>query len=350
MYMIDAAYSLHEGLVIDRTVFRTPDSTANESLYLDGDLFDPNPLQPDQNPTFETFYVGRQRLSARTATRASGKLAIQTLAWGGTAENSVTAHETQRFDKIFDDYDTLHITMPGHGKQHPSSRWPASVRAQLHTSGSFLKAGGHLARFLQESEQVFNADTIDVVGVSTGGRSAIGLASELGRTVSSLVLFDAPGSTKMSYGQFREQFTAAESRHGKRYSAASSDTQYQDIMSGAPSRASTAYLKEFAQRDVRAAYDFYVSEVYGMAQGSLERDLLRASLENVGRVVFISPNESALNDPRLVNEALRNAKLQHPTTTFEQYTVNGTHVLPRSASTTLGWLVKAALEPGEFRR
>lgn len=347
--MKDTAYSFREGLIIDRAVIQTPDSIAREDLLLDNILFDPEPLQTDENPVFETFYSSRRQLTARTITRASDKLAVHVQAWGGTAENPVTAHEAQRFDEVFDEYDTLHLTMPGHGQQHPSSRWPIGVRMQLHTSGSFLRAGGHLATFLRESDQIFNADTIDIVGTSTGGRSAIGLAAELGRTVSNLVLFDAPGSEKLSYTEFKERFTAIEGHYGSKYQAASMDSQYQDIMSSAPRRATMTYLKAFARRDVRAAYDFYISEIYGMAKGALERDLLRAPLENVARIVFISPDESALNDPHLVNEALRNAKLHHPSTAFEHYTVNGTHVMPRGASTTLAWLSRAALRPADFR-
>lgn len=347
--MIDTAYLLRDGLPIERSVFLTPDSVATENLYMDGELFDPDPLQTDQLPLFDTFHAGRRQLAARTTVRHSEKLAIHALAWGGCTENPVTAHETQRFDEILDDYDTLHLTMPGHGQYHKSSRWSATARLQMHTSGSFLRAGTHLAKFLRESDQVFNADRIDVMGVSTGGRSAIGLASELGRTVTNLVIFDAPGSSKMSYSQFKEQFTTVEGKHGRRYAAASPDEQYQDIMSKAQSRASIAYLKAFARRDIRAAYDFYISEIYGMAQGALEHDLTQASLENVERVVFISPSESALNDAKQVNEALRNAKLHHPATTFEQYTFAGTHVAPRAASTTLAWLFRAALMPAEFR-
>jgi len=348
-YMIDAAYSFRDGLTIDRTVYQTPDSIVSESLHLEEEVFRPEPLEPDQKPLFDTFYAGHRQLSARTTLRRSGKLAIQALAWGGTAENPATAHETQRFDEVFSDYDTLHLTMPGHGQQHPSSRWPADVRLQMHTSGSFLRAGRHLATFLRNSDQVFDADTIDVIGVSTGGRSSIGLASELGRQVSNLVIFDAPGSEKMSYGQFKECFTVVENQYGRRYSGVSEDVQYQDIMSALPSRASREYLQDFARRDVRAAYDFYISEVYGMAKGSLERDMLRAPLENVGRVVFISPTESALNKPGAVDDILRNAKLQHPTTQFEQYVFTGTHLMPRTSSAALAWLTKAAITPQNFR-
>ena len=154
----------------------------------------------------------------------------------------------------------------------------------------------------------------------------------------------------MSYKTFQQQYSGRESRHGTQYVSGSQDEQYQAIMSTAPSRASIAYMREFAKRDPIAAYDFYVSEIFGMSRGKLLNDLLQSDLSLVRRVVFLSPEQSELNKPQNVTNVLRQAQANHTGTVFEQYVFNGTHVMPRATSTMMSWLTKAAIAPEVFKK
>ena len=217
-------------------------------------------------------------------------------------------------------------------------------------TGSFIRAGQYLGDILRTTPDVEQARPIDILGTSTGGRSAIGLASSLGKYVRNLIIFDAPGSRKMSYKNFQHQFGVQEAQHGARYVSGSHDEQFQAIMRAAPSRASIDYMRRFARRDPIAAYDFYVSEIFGMSRGKLLNDLLQSDLSLVRRVVFLSPDRSELNNPEDVAGALKQAQAEHPHTVFEHYLLNGTHVMPRATSTMMSWLTKAAIAPEVFQK
>ena len=314
-----------------------------QALQIPAAAFSPEPLsEKPETFTFEKQMDSRfGTLATQSIVRNSDKLAIHALAWGGTTENQVTAHETYRIAQALPDHTLTSLAMPGHGISNRSSRWPAAVRRQMLLSGSFSGAGEHLASLLNTHSALRTAQSVDVLGTSTGARSAISLASSLHKKVDNLVLFDPPGASKVSTKAFRYRFSVVEKAHGDAYTAASKDTQHVETMRQAPRRASLPYIKAFARRDPLAAYDFYQGEVAAMARQSLGRDL--SQIRNVGRVVILSPEQSALNDIEDMSDTLSRAQRRHPNVVFEHYMFPGTHTITRMASTVLAELFKTAL-------
>ena len=314
-----------------------------QTLHIPAAAFNPAPL-PETLAPFTSAKLTDSRygsLASHSIVRDTNKLVIHAQAWGGTIENQVTRHEAHRIAQALPDHTITSLTMPGHGTEKPSSRRPMAVRMQMLKTGSFTKAGQHLASLMHAHPFVKTAETIDVLGTSTGARSAISLAAHLGKKVGNLILFDPPGSSDLGVKTFKQRFRITEKQHGDQYRANSLDAQHVHVMDNAPSRTSLPYIKAFVRRDPLAAYDFYHGEVAAMARPHLGRDL--RNLRNVGRVVVLSPEHSALNDIHDMRDTVAMAQNRNPHTTFEHYIFPGTHTITRMASTVLAEFFKAAL-------
>lgn len=327
-----------------------PEYQKVEHLGIPSGAFAPSPIAPEQRGLVECdqFSGFRHLGSYMSAGSKEGSLVgLHTLAWGGTLDNKVSSNEAYRITQALPEHDHLFLSMPGHGQDAHSSRWPISVRAQMLREGSFQKAGKYLSRFFQHEDVSLGRETemVDVFGNSTGARSALHIPENLHVPVRNLVLYDPPGSRQLGYRGLVRNFMGSESSHGRQYTEESLDVQHVGLMRQAPNRKSFSSIWQFARRDLLAAWDLYGGELRAMGKGTLEADFKRADLSNVGRVVLLSPAFSCLNNLDDISKVLISAQATHPNTTFEHYIFPGTHTAPRMASTFLAELYRLAIHP-----
>lgn len=322
-----------------------------EHLDIPATAFAPDPIDPSERLLIRFSQPsGFKDLSYYASSgNEDGKLVgLHTLAWGGTLDNGVSSNEAYRVASALPDHDHVFLSMPGHGQDAHSSRWPMNVRLQMLREGSFRGTGEYLSRFFYGSSDISpgrETKAVDVFGNSTGARSALHISEHLNVPIRNLVLYDPPGSRELGYRGLVRNFMGSESSHGRQYTEESLDVQHVGLMRQAPNRKSFSSIWQFARRDLLAAWDLYGGELRAMGKGTLEADFKRADLSNVGRVVLLSPAFSCLNNLDDISKVLISAQATHPNTTFEHYIFPGTHTAPRMASTFLAELYKLAIHP-----
>lgn len=327
-----------ESLSLERTIVDAPYGW-HDSAYITADDLDPSGIEPIDDTFRQTEHVNSRTLGTEVIRRSAGRLAIAIPAWGGTFESPITSLETQRIAHCLPAHTLLSINMPGHGEEFRSAAWPRTVRAGLN-KGSFLEGGKYIADFLEPHAN--HSRTVDILGYSAGARSAVGTAAHLSRPVDNLVLYDPPGSAKYPYKEFVERYRQTEGAHRRAYQAASTDTELQKLIMNSERHTLPDALAKLKHGTL---YDYYKREPLALAAGTLRSDLLNANLENVQRVIFISPRYSALNNPDDVQKILADANEHHVTTTFEHITFDGSHTFPQLGSLALARLYQAALTP-----
>lgn len=328
-------YSAEGGVLLTREVLGN-NVTQLDPIFIPKEKFDPPDLKPGHERQSMT-YSEDGALGVEILNGESDRLVISAPAWGGSFESPITRLENRSLASCLGDTGIVSYNMPGHGDTFASVPWPSYVRKGLH-EGSFLQAGRYVGNFL--AQETYTNDNIDVVGFSTGGRVALGIAGALHSPIGNIVLFDPPGSERMSYKQFAQQYRVKEGEHSVQYRQESTDTRLQRLIAQ-----STRHTRQGILTNIRngSLIDYYVREPAALARGQLEADLKQANLHPVKRLVFISPEQSELNNVDTVRRILHRTAKKHPNTTVEHMRFSGTHAFTRLGSVALARLYEAAL-------
>lgn len=333
-------YSLEGGVTINRTQIR--ELTTNlPSLHIPEDDFN-NRLCVVPKDFSEHARNDYGQLGIRTYEPNNSHAVLHAPAWGGTFESPITNVENQKLSYLLPGAALISFNMPGHGEHYASSPWPKNARRDLRTNSSFMAAGKHIGNLLARNADFY--DTLDVVGFSTGGRTVLGITTELKRDIGTVVVYDPPGSRHYSYREFARQYREKEGAHALSYREHSKDEEFQTLINN-----STRHKKEGILANIRngSLLDYYFWEPRALAHGTLAADLRRTNFHSVNRFVFISPTGSELNDPVDVHKILQNTATKNKGTTFEHWTFNGTHAFSRVGSMAIARLFEVALQPPE---
>lgn len=216
--------------------------------------------------------------------------------WMGDGEHALSKLQVSLLAQQNPDSSFAYVNMPG---ARGSEALPRSVVSEMKRSGSFEAYGEELAKMLYVLRQDYEASK--GVGWSTGSRAMLGILAarhnEAG--LDSVVALDPPGSVHLGRVGIAKAFIVTEGGHGKLYTPDAQTTQAKKI--GAPK--SPLDLAAARQR----LYDFPIV----MSRQGLESDLEKAvvGLGKSNTISIISPELSALNDPRLMREILRRVSL-----------------------------------------
>lgn len=326
--------ALGAGLDIERHMLPTAvhGTLRQEEFSIPACVFEPMPLHdPAQPQTIHDISSTRGDLGSIVVARNEATdLAINLL--NVSTSQDIARCQLQRLAEVLPRHYLRAISLPGRGKSLP---WPPSAVMDMCFSGSFTRAGEHIAHVLSDDQRVRDTQNIDVLAEGIGARAAISMAGHLGRKVRTLVLFDPPGSQTLTAEQYRDSLQR-EASHRQAYLATAKDIQLQQLHAAA-NKTANPRVKGLRRR---------LAEPAALRRQRLAEDLQAANLSNVvGRVVLLSPRSSEFNTPETAYESLRAAQLEHPSVAFEQYVFKGTHSFPALSSNALSVLYGLAINP-----
>lgn len=331
---MNGLYSVEHGVLLTREILGDRRQVL-EPIRIPAEHFEASVLTtlPEEK---SMAYNLEGRLGVQIINGANEKAVISAPAWGGSFESPITNLENQNLAARLGDTAVVSYNMPGHGTQFSSLPWRREARQGLRR-GSFLAAGGQIGDLLKSRTNPY--DHLDVVGFSTGGRAALGIAGKVGH-VTNMVVFDPPGSEKMSYKEFASRYKKIEGEHSLGYRTASRDEELQQLIDQSPRHKRKGIGQNISNGSL---IDYYYREPAALARGGLREDLRKTNFHRISRFVFISPEQSALNRPDTVKHILELTAQENRGTRFEHWRFAGTHAFSRIGASAVAQLYKVAL-------
>ena len=318
-------YDLRNGL--DTKLHILGQQQADFSLHIPGSSL--APIAEDGPDALTTHEVARRsqllKKSRRTLTTLQTKTddadhqLLFVMPWGANFEHPIGEMMVAGMAIANPDADIITWNAFGHGEQNVSSKIRGTAIRNARKTGSFDLVGKEYA---DRINILLDSDLpLDVVGASEGARIALSAIAHLCKKVRNVTLLDGPGTLGIGYFSYAKRFLS-EQAHSLRYTAVGQDEKLMRLVEEHNATRARTALKDLKRGII---LDHYYRSPSAMAKRGLETDLLLAAPHITGRLSFILPEFTALNDKQTVIEALQNTAVQEESPQTELWTFAGTH-------------------------
>lgn len=214
--------------------------------------------------------------------------------WGGNVRHPVARYEAQVLTANNPDKQLVFMNNFGTGK---SSLLPKVVSKEIQKTGQYGPMGEYAASVF---DKIADGRTTQLRGHSLGARTATGVAPYLEKPADTLILNDPTGTRKMGLLAIAKNFALTEGKHLNGYMNAGFDPVASDLQQN-PVKSSIWDTVEGTKGGWKQQF---LVDPSGLSKSAFENDL-RLAIPHVEREIrVISPELSALNDPRDIADIL----------------------------------------------
>lgn len=340
------AYDLRHGLDLQKETFGSGSETSQH--FITSDNFAPlqegDPIIAETHiaagrPLFLPNRYANPRLTAMSMRDRANDALLFGMAWGADFEHPIGEASIACVAKQMPDSRIVSWNAFGQGSRNPSSRIDRAAIKYARQTGSFDEVGREYAKRL--GRLVNKNEHIDLFGASEGARIVLAMARYFARPVRNVTLFDAPGTLgdEVSFYDYAvRRFMTDEGKHSDTYAGFSQDNQMKKFLTE-EDKDPKMIARKFTRHLFRGvALDHYYRTVQAMRQNGLEADLRLAAPFISGKLGFLLPVYTRVNDADRVRESLDASRDDFAGTELALWSIDGTHAIMNA-----GNMVQAAL-------
>lgn len=332
-------YDLRGGLDIDKEILGAQNSVTH--LHIPGADFEPlNPEAPEvaaaeiarKHPHFQE--IGGRTLVVMGMNEDAKDSTIFGMSWGANFEHPIGEEMVACVASLLPDEAILSWNGFGRGEANKSSRIGPKAIKHARKTGSFDLVGREYAERL--APLLDGKEDITLLGVSEGARIIVSAAAHLGRSVKNVVILDGPGTLGMGFARYVHRFMA-ENKHSKQYIDATMDPKIKGFVE---EHHDPSLRGQVILRDIRSGIlgDHYISSPKAMAKQGLRQDLMTAAPHITGKLAYILPQYTNLNDPLRIRSDMQAIAVANPDLQTELWSFPGSHAVINA-----GLMVEATL-------